>query len=312
MGENIKGAWATVGVLAEKGSPKVSSNGKDFAIWKIASLDTATISLFLFGDAYTQHCKEPAGCIIAVFNAKVRHDNKRNEFSLSIFASDQLLKLGTSVDYCVCKGLRKDGTPCSIVVNRRRGEYCQYHSSAMRQKYKSKRGELNGGNLGTGLSFLQKPKVSQGMRGLFDSAVGIKPEKPVKHMSLKGLKSILSNAEKVTTKYQSQGIRCLASLADGNNENVDPNRQNGNQHGHLQKRIKLDKRRKLTSSQKLGKNKSKESVDQHQLTSSRQLGKKKNKESVDQHGLIELDLEEADDDAMAQAMVFFGKGGLLR
>ena len=31
---------------------------------------------------------------------------------------DQLVKLGTSVDYCICKGSRKDGSPCSIVVNR--------------------------------------------------------------------------------------------------------------------------------------------------------------------------------------------------
>jgi hypothetical protein len=43
---------------------------------------------------------------------------QRNELSLSIFAGDQVVKLGTSVDYCICKGLRKDGMPCSTVVNR--------------------------------------------------------------------------------------------------------------------------------------------------------------------------------------------------
>mgnify|MGYP006889206765 FL=1 len=76
MGEKISGSWATIGVLAEKGMPKVCSTGKNFAIWKIASLDTTTVSLFLFGDAYAQHYKESAGSIITVLNAKVRRDAK--------------------------------------------------------------------------------------------------------------------------------------------------------------------------------------------------------------------------------------------
>lgn len=70
------GAWATIGVLAEKGIPRVSSTGQNFTIWKIASLDSALISVFLFGEAFTHHYKEPAGCIVAIFNAKVRRDDK--------------------------------------------------------------------------------------------------------------------------------------------------------------------------------------------------------------------------------------------
>lgn len=76
MGEKIVGAWATIGVLAEKGTPRVSSTGQNFAIWKIASLDSTLIPAFLFGEAYQYHYKEPAGCIVAVFNAKVRRDDK--------------------------------------------------------------------------------------------------------------------------------------------------------------------------------------------------------------------------------------------
>lgn len=39
-------------------------------------------------------------------------------FSLSVFSADQMLKMGTSTDYGVCKGKRKDGLPCTLVINK--------------------------------------------------------------------------------------------------------------------------------------------------------------------------------------------------
>lgn len=76
MAANFKGEWATVGVLTEKGQPKLSAAGKTFGVWKLASLDGAVISAFVFGDAYTQSWKESPGAVFAVFNAKVRLDEK--------------------------------------------------------------------------------------------------------------------------------------------------------------------------------------------------------------------------------------------
>ncbi|KAJ6897415.1 hypothetical protein NC651_023319 [Populus alba x Populus x berolinensis] len=35
-------------------------------------------------------------------------------FSLSVFSANQILKMGTSIDYGVCKGKRKDGLPCTL------------------------------------------------------------------------------------------------------------------------------------------------------------------------------------------------------
>lgn len=73
-GDSLSGCWATVGVLTEKGSPRTSSTGKDYCIWKIGCLDETTISLFLFGDAYKTFCKEKAGTAFALFNCTVRKD----------------------------------------------------------------------------------------------------------------------------------------------------------------------------------------------------------------------------------------------
>lgn len=140
------GCWATVGVLTEKGNPKTSSVGKSYCIWKLGCLDENTISLFLFGDAYEQNCKEQAGTVFALFNCTVRKDNvvltchiyihcfmtvffyllnqkislllQGTGFSLSVFTSNQILKMGTSIDYGVCKGKRKDGMACTLVINK--------------------------------------------------------------------------------------------------------------------------------------------------------------------------------------------------
>ncbi len=74
VGDTLSGCWATVGVLTEKGTPKTSSTGKNYSIWKVGSLDENTVSLFLFGDAYQRNSKEQAGTVFALFNCAVRKD----------------------------------------------------------------------------------------------------------------------------------------------------------------------------------------------------------------------------------------------
>lgn len=76
MGDTLRGCWATIGVLTEKGNPKTSSIGQSYSICKIGCLDENTVSLFLFGDAYQQNCKEQAGTVFALFSCAVRKDNK--------------------------------------------------------------------------------------------------------------------------------------------------------------------------------------------------------------------------------------------
>ncbi|EEF31558.1 conserved hypothetical protein [Ricinus communis] len=159
VGDTISGCWATVGVLTEKGNPRTSSVGKSYSIWKIGCLDENTISLFLFGDAYQQNCKEQAGTVFALFNCTVRKDNTGG-FSLSLYSPNQVLKMGTSTDYGVCKGKRKDGMSCTSVINKRQGIYCRFHKSKASEIFSTKRTELKGGNLRTAF---RDPLKSQGI-----------------------------------------------------------------------------------------------------------------------------------------------------
>ncbi|PIN19159.1 hypothetical protein CDL12_08158 [Handroanthus impetiginosus] len=211
-GDTLSGCWATIGVLIEKGIPRTSSIGKPFTIWKIGCLDDKTVSLFLFGDAYQKSCEEKIGTIFALFNCSVRKDNSGEGFSLSVYSAKHILKLGTSADIGVCQGKGKDGVACTAVIDKRRRKYCSYHKQNASKTYTSTRTELKGGNLRTGFRDYLKSEGIYVVRPLGDRTNLTKSTRPVKLLSVEGLKKALSNADKVTTNVNSQGIRFLNHL----------------------------------------------------------------------------------------------------
>ncbi|XP_020115314.1 protein MCM10 homolog isoform X2 [Ananas comosus] len=189
-GDSLSGCWATVGVLLDKGSPRVSSAGKSYAIWKMGCLDESDVSVFLFGDSYTQYCNEGVGAVFALFNSAVRRDTGGKGISLSVYSAGQMVKMGTSADYGLCRGKRKDGMPCTMAINKRQGAYCRFHISKASQKYSTGRAELKG-NCMCLTSFSQK--------------------------------EFICNADKVTSSSQSQGIRFLTEVT-ANKESKVPNK----------------------------------------------------------------------------------------
>ncbi|KAF7841221.1 protein MCM10-like protein [Senna tora] len=207
IGDAFSGCWATVGVLTEKGSPKTSSTGKSYCIWKIGCLDESTVSLFLFGDAYKRNSQEHAGEVFALFNCAVRKDGSGNGFSLSAYTPNQILKMGTSADYGVCKGKRKDGMACTLVINKRKGIYCKFHKSNVSEKYSTMRTELKGG---PSRDYLQSEGIY--LVDPLANKTNTKKSQPLKLLSVDALKKALSNADKVTTKMHSQGIRFLSEV----------------------------------------------------------------------------------------------------
>ncbi|MED6186691.1 hypothetical protein PIB30_069184 [Stylosanthes scabra] len=213
FGDTFSGSWVTVGVLTEKGPPRMSSTGKTYCIWKLGCLDENTVYLFLFGDAYQRNSTEQVGTVFALFNSTVRKDPKGNGFSLSIFSTGQILKMGTSADYGVCKGKRADGMACTLVINKRSGAYCKYHKSKASGKYSTTRTELKGGNLNT--AFRSRDYLKSEGIYLVDPLAekrNLKKSQPVKLLSVDALRNALSKAGKVTTNTHSQGIRFLSEV----------------------------------------------------------------------------------------------------
>lgn len=214
VGDTLSGCWATVGVVTGRGNTKMSSTGKSFCVLQIGSLDEKTISVFLFGDAYQKYSKEEAGAVLALFSCGVRKDKVGPGFSLSVYSAGQILKIGTSSDFGVCKAKKNDGMACTLVINKRRGVYCSYHIMKASEKYSVTRTELKGGNLRFAI---RDPRKSDGIYlvdPLADRTNLRKSKQPAKLLSVEGLKNALSKAGKVTTNAHSQGIRFLTEVTD--------------------------------------------------------------------------------------------------
>lgn len=205
-GDTLSGCWATVGVLCEKGEIRTSSTGKPYSIWTIGCLDEKTVSLFLFGNTYQKNSKEEIGTVFALFNCEVRKNAKsKSGFTLTVFSSPQVLKLGTSADFAQCKA-------CNEVINKRNGVYCKYHTKNASEKYTTKRVEFMGGNLRTAFNFKEKMQ-SEGIYMVENKSNIAIPGQPQKVHSVEGLRKALSNAGKVTTNVYSQGIKFLSQVA---------------------------------------------------------------------------------------------------
>lgn len=113
----------TVGVIVEKTLSRTTSTKQSkYMVWKVSDLNNRTISLFLFGEAYEAHWKEAVSTVVAIIGATSSQEGR-----LTVKQPSQLVALGLSPDFGICKATRKDGMPCSAYVNATVTSYCQYH-----------------------------------------------------------------------------------------------------------------------------------------------------------------------------------------
>ncbi|XP_031095083.1 protein MCM10 homolog isoform X1 [Ipomoea triloba] len=289
-GDTLSGCWATVGVLTETGQPRTSSTGKPYAIWKMGCLKENTVSVFLFGDAYQRNSNEKAGAVFALFNCGVRNDNSQNGFSLSVYSASNILKMGTSVDYGVCKGKRKDGMACTLVINKRNGIYCSYHRQKTSEKYSVTRTELKGGNLRTAFRGPLKSEGIYMVDPLADKTNLAKNKAPVKLFSAEQLKEALSKAGKVTTNAYSQGIRFLNKITEESISSTKISTAQSQRISKTSERISLTKRKNPTQV-KIG-----EEVHVHSKRSKSHEGTERVQQGQVKEKMIELDIVSSDDE----------------
>ncbi|RDA86691.1 hypothetical protein CP532_5037 [Ophiocordyceps camponoti-leonardi (nom. inval.)] len=106
------------------------------------------VELFLFKSGFTRFWKLTEGTVLAILNPTVmppppgRQDTGR--FSLVINSdADTILEIGAARDLAFCQSLKKDGDICGGWVNRKRTEFCEFHSNEAVRKQRSKRLEVN-------------------------------------------------------------------------------------------------------------------------------------------------------------------------
>ncbi|XP_040886150.1 protein MCM10 homolog isoform X3 [Toxotes jaculatrix] len=137
--------WVTFAVLVNKATPQSSSSGKTFSIWKLNDLHNLEVfvSLLLFGEVHKEHWKTEPGTVIGLLNPNpMKQKDGYDGVSLTVDHPQKVLLMGEAQDYGTCKAMKKNGDPCSQIVNMYECQYCQYHVKAQYKKMSSKRAEL--------------------------------------------------------------------------------------------------------------------------------------------------------------------------
>ncbi|GAX84370.1 hypothetical protein CEUSTIGMA_g11792.t1 [Chlamydomonas eustigma] len=137
---SLKGSphvWTTVVILGSKSACE-GRDGSSYGRWQVTDF-TSTTTLFLFGQAQKELYKECEGSVYILYNAKYSKESGgggygRPGFSLTVDKPQQVQRIGSSPDLGKCSGTKKDGTRCSVPVNRSECEYCIYHAQTALRK----------------------------------------------------------------------------------------------------------------------------------------------------------------------------------
>lgn len=197
MNADLSKDWCISGVIVSKGPVQTSNAGSQYVIWRLSDLkgEIKTVSLFLFKSAFKELWKTATGMIIAVLNPSVfsRKDSS-GESSLSIDSAQRVMLLGKSKDYGICKSKKKNGEPCTAIVNLGACEFCVYH---VKQEY----GKMSG------RSELQSATSGRVLQALRNKVLG-------KSEVFYGGKSFIAESSKPSPKLKAKDQQRLMSLSE--------------------------------------------------------------------------------------------------
>ncbi|KAJ3333244.1 minichromosome maintenance- protein, partial [Blyttiomyces sp. JEL0837] len=111
---NVAGDWVTIGVLMEKIIVRKEEKNCTF---NLSDLQGNTINVFLFDEAFTRHSKEVVGGVFAILNPDILPSAEVNStVALGVDNPDQMLRMGQSIDFNICKGVT-DGKRCNAILD---------------------------------------------------------------------------------------------------------------------------------------------------------------------------------------------------
>lgn len=137
--------------VAAKNGVKQEDRGK-YMVMTLVDLEWE-LDLFLFNSGFTRFWKLTEGTVVAILNPNImppppgRQDTGR--FSLVINSDDDtIIEIGSARDLGACQTIRKDGDLCGSWVNRRRTQFCEFHTNEAIKKTRANRVEMNGAGFG--------------------------------------------------------------------------------------------------------------------------------------------------------------------
>ncbi|KAL7793084.1 hypothetical protein V8C37DRAFT_112135 [Trichoderma ceciliae] len=144
---------------AGKNGQKAEDRGK-YMVLTLVDLEYE-LDLFLFNSGFVRYWKLTEGTVVSILNPNVmppppgRQDTGR--FSLVINSDeDTILEIGSARDLGFCQSVKKDGDICRSWVNKKRTQYCEFHSNEAIRKQRATRMEVNSSGFGTRARFKGK------------------------------------------------------------------------------------------------------------------------------------------------------------
>lgn len=141
-----KSNMCTMGIVFSNSGTRISKNGRGFCALTLGELHTGpTVSVLLFGDAYSTHTKQvKPGDVIAVLASNIlpSQNGRETRISLSVNESDQIVHVGKAMDYGLCSmiekkkvqfsnafhsGVMEQDVRCTNYVDLRCATYCKFH-----------------------------------------------------------------------------------------------------------------------------------------------------------------------------------------
>ncbi|KAF9876053.1 DNA replication [Colletotrichum karsti] len=144
-------------IVAKKSEPRMhkprpDQNGKQSDRGKYMVLTLCDLKwdleLFLFNSGFTRFWKVTEGTVLAILNPSIMPPPVGREatgrFSLVINSdADTIMEVGRSRDLGFCKSIKKDGEYCNAWVNKKRTEFCEFHTNEAVSKQRAQRMEVN-------------------------------------------------------------------------------------------------------------------------------------------------------------------------
>lgn len=146
-----------MGIVAKKSEPRAHKPGTNkkgesnedrgkYMVMSICDLEYE-VDLFLFNTGFERFWKLTEATVVAILNPNVmpppagRQDTGR--FSLVINSDeDTIIEIGNARDLGYCKSIKKDGSTCNTWINKKRTEFCEFHTNEALRKTRGQRVEI--------------------------------------------------------------------------------------------------------------------------------------------------------------------------
>lgn len=137
--------------------PRPDQNGKQTDRGKYMVITLCDLKweleLFLFNSGFNRFWKLTEGTVLAILNPTIMPPPVGREatgkFSLVINSdADTIMEIGKARDLGFCKSIRKDGEYCNSWVNKKRTEFCEFHTNEAITKQRATRMEVNSMDFG--------------------------------------------------------------------------------------------------------------------------------------------------------------------